>query len=179
MDCKQFPLCLAGLLAVAACTTPEAQILASGSLGPVDADYVNTTYTIVQLDVQEGKLAATRAADPRVRDLSSQVVAQAGVLYPQLQGALRAEGVKPPAGTPLDVAAEVQKLSGLSGSAFDKQYVADQIASHQRALAVFQKEDKLTKADALRAEVETALPVVQDNLAKLQYISGDISGNQG
>ena len=60
MHNKTIMLCLAIPLAVSGCTTMEAQIRSSGTMGSADADYVTAAYQLVQLDNQAGKLAATK-----------------------------------------------------------------------------------------------------------------------
>ena len=65
-------------------------------MGPSDAEFVNAAYAIAQLDEQAGKLAATKATDPRVKDVAATMSSEAAVLYPNLQGALQAEGKTAP-----------------------------------------------------------------------------------
>ena len=171
MQTKYVPAALALMLATAGCTTMDAQIKSGGQLSKVDSDYATTAYKLVQLDDQEGKLAATKAADPRVQTLSGQVQAQASSLYPGLQAAMKAEGITPPNRLPPDVTAEINHLRSLNGPAFDKQYVADQVAAHQQALQVFQQEDAKTQDGALRNQVETELPALKTDLAAFQAIA--------
>ncbi len=175
MSAKHLSLCLALALPLAACQTEVSQIRASGTMGPSDADFVTAAYQIAQLDELAGKLAATKAADPRVINLASQMSSEAQVLYPNLQGALQAEGKPAPSSPTPEVTAEVQKLNGLSGSAFDRTFVADELAAHQRAVSILQSEDTSTKDGALKSQVETELPAVQSNLATLQFLSSDLS----
>ena len=172
---KHFALGVAMALPLVGCTTQEAQIRASGGMGPSDGTFVDTAYKIAQLDEQAGKLAATKASDPRVTDLAGKMSSEAQVLYPNLQGALRAEGKPAPTSPPPDVMAEVQKLNGLSGMAFDREFVAGELAAHQNAVAILQQEDNATKDGALKTQVESEMPAVQNNLATLQYLSSELA----
>ena len=144
-------------------------------MGPSDGEFVNAAYQIAQLDEQAGKLAATKAADPRVINLAGQMSSEAQIMYPNLQGALKAEGKQAPASLPPEVTAEIQKLNGLTGVAFDRQFVADELAAHKRAVAALQKEASSTKDGAMKNQVATELPAVQNNLAKLQFLSVSLS----
>ena len=171
MNATRIGLWLTAALATAGCTNMRAQITSSGSMGQPDVDYANTAYQLVQVDNQAGQLATTKASDPRVTDLASQIVAQASVLTPGFQAALDAQNIKPAATLPPEVAAQLDKLRGLNGAAFDRQYVATELAIHDRAVKVFKAEDSATKDGALRTQVETELPAVQDNLAKLQTLA--------
>jgi predicted outer membrane protein len=159
--------------ATAGCTTMEAQIQSSGSMGSVDTQYVNTAFDLIQLDHEEGKLVASKTQDPRIVDLSSKIVAQADALSPGLTAAANVAGATPPATLTPDLAARVARLQGLSGPAFDRQYVADELSVHKRALEVFHAEDTSTKDDALRNQVETELPAVQGNLDSLTVLSAE------
>ena len=164
-------------MSVAGCMTEEGQIRASGGMGSGDVAFVDAAYQIAQLDEQAGKLAATKAADPRVADLASQMRSEAQVLYPNLQGALRAENKPAPTSPPPQVVAQVQKLSGLDGRAFDREFVGDELAAHKNAVAILRQEDSSTKDSVLKQQVETELPAVQANLDKLTFLAGDLAGN--
>ena len=166
-------------LAATSCTTMEAQIKSSGTMGQIDADYIDAAYQLVQLDTQAGELAKTKAADPRIVDLTSRITAQAAALSPGLQGALRAEGVQPPSEPSPQLKAELDKLRGMSGAAFDREYVAAELAMHDRAVKAFKAEDANTKDGALRTQVQTELPAVQGNLATLQALASEFGKTQG
>ncbi len=167
---------LVATLSAAGCTTMEGQIKQDGQLGQVDKDYINMENRLASLDDQEGALAKTKATDPRVAATAGEVMAQAGTLHPRLQAALQAEGAAPPA-TP-HVSEEVARLRGLSGNAFDRQYVADELDMHQQAADVFQKEANETKDDALRTQVQAELPVVQGNRDKFKVLADDMNKPQ-
>ncbi len=171
MQRKQVLLCLSLALGAAGCTTMKAQIQSSGTMGQMDSDYINTAMQLIQLDNAEGKLAATKGSDARVADVAASLTGQASALSPYLVAVLQAEGIKPPTAPSPETAAEVAKLQALSGHAFDRQFVADELAAHQRAIAVFKNEDVSTKDGAMRTQVETELPAVQSNLDKLQALS--------
>ena len=176
---KQALLWLSVAAAVTGCTTEEAQIRSSGTMGQQDAEYVDTAYKLVQLDNAAGKLAATKASDPRVQDVAATLITQANTLQPGLQAALKVEGATPPNDLSPDITSQVNQLQALNGPAFDRQFVADELALHKSAVAILQKEDSATKDAALRGQVETELPAVQDNLAKLQVLSGEYNQKQG
>ena len=162
-------------LATAGCSTMDAQIKSSGSMASEDTTYITTAYELAQLDNQAGKLVPTKTQDPRVIDVSSQLVTQANALTPQLTMALQSQGVNPPKQPPSDIQAEISKLQSLQGSAFDQAYVSDEIALHQKAISVFQKEDADTKNGFMRNQVEAEMPAVKDDLNKLKSLAPSAS----
>ncbi len=180
MMMRHLPLWFGLALPLTACGTkavtplPEAQILTGETLNQADANFVTAAYQIVQLDNQEGQIALERASSPRVRALAAELIAKANDLYPRLEAAIKRDGIVPPRRLPEDLAARVDRLQRLQGEAFDDAYIADQVKSHTRAVAVFKAELARTQDPAMRTLAERALPVVQDDLAKLLTLSAAI-----
>jgi putative membrane protein len=177
MQMRHLPFWLGLALLLAACGTkavtplPEVQILTGERLNQADANFVTTAYQIVQLDTQQGQIAAAQASSPRVRAIAAELSAKANALYPELEAAIKRNGIVPPTRLPEDLAARVDRLRRLQGEAFDAAYVADQVKSHKRAVWVFQDELSRTQDPAMRSLAERVLPVVQNDLAQLLAIS--------
>ena len=136
-----------------------------------DTTYITTAYELAQLDNQAGTLVPAKAKDPRIVDVSGQLMAQANALTPQLTMALQSQGITPPEQLPPDVQAELTKLQSLQGPAFDQAYINDEIALHQKAVAVLKKEDADTENSVMRTEVQAELPAVQLDLDKLKSLT--------
>jgi putative membrane protein len=180
MQMRHLPLWLGLALPLAACGTkavtplPEAQILTGEKLNQADANFVTTAYQITQLDNQQGQIAAAQASSQRVRAIAGELVAKANALYPELEAAIKRNGILPPTRLPEDLAARVDRLRRLQGEAFDDAYLADQVKSHKRAVAVFQEELSRTQDPAMHALAARALPIVQNDLAQLLAISAAV-----
>ena len=71
---------------------------------------------------------------------------------------------------PGDLRGRLERTRGLQGSAFDRSYLADQVETHQRAIRAFQAEQARTQDPTMRSLVNQALPVVQEDLGKLQAL---------
>ena len=162
-------------LAVAGCSNIGEQIKSSGAMGSEDTAYIQTAYELEQLDNQTGKLVQSKAQDPRVAFVSSQLMDQANALSPGLAGVLKSQGITPPQQLPANIASEVDQLRSLNGAAFDQAYLADEIALHKQAVEVFQKEDADTKNSAMRTQVEAELPAVKNDLDSLQDLTSKSS----
>lgn len=171
-------LCLA--LPVAGCATranqplPQEQILTGQTLNQTDANFVTESFRIVQMDNEEGQLAATQSNNPQVRALAAEIVAKANQLYPLMQDTIQKNGITPPRELPQDLRARLDKTRAARGAAFDRSYLADQVETHQRAVRVFQAEQARTQDAGMRALVDRALPVVQEDLGKLQSLQATI-----
>lgn len=171
-------LALAAALAllIAGCGTrattplPQEQVLTGQMVNQSDANAATESYRIVQLDNQEGQLAAAQSTDPQVRTLAAELIGKANQLYPQLEEQLQRTGITPARVLPRVLQGKVDRLGTLRGRTFDRQYLADQIESHQRALVVFQDGLSRSQDAGIKALLTQAVPVVQDSLDKLQAL---------
>ena len=118
---------------------PHTQILTGQKVNQADADVVTQSYRIVQLDNEEGQLAAAQSSSPQVRALAAEIIGKANQLYPQLEEQIQRTGITPPRELPGDLRAKLERIRGLHGRAFDRAYLADQIGTHQQAVRVFQQ----------------------------------------
>jgi hypothetical protein len=62
-------------------------------------------------------------------------------------------GLTPPSGPDADHQKELDKLNGLSGAEFDKEYMSQMVTDHTKALSAFTTEAKDTKDVKFRAAV--------------------------
>ncbi|WP_262711509.1 DUF4142 domain-containing protein [Mucilaginibacter corticis] len=70
--------------------------------------------------------------------------------------------------------AKSDSLSKLSGSAFDKAYVAAMVEGHQKTLALMQSEASGGKDADLKAFATKTAPVVQHHLEEIQKIQTNL-----
>ena len=66
--------------------------------------------------------------------------------------------------------ARIDRLSKLSGAAFDHAYVQDQLKDHIQDVAEFQKEASAGKNGTIRAFAAETLPTLQDHLKQAREI---------
>lgn len=77
----------------------------------------------------------------------------------ELKGA--ATGVKMPAEMDSSHKSKLDKLRGLNGADFDKQYISDQQSGHKDAVGLFERYAKSGDNDKLKAWAGKTLPALQ------------------
>jgi putative membrane protein len=119
-----------------------ALLLAGTTLGahdgphPTDAEIAHTAYTAGAIDVAAGKQALARSHDPAVRAFAETMVRDHAAVNDQALALVKKLGVTPQANATSEAlsaaaAAEAKKLDALSGAAFDRAYVANEVAYHR------------------------------------------------
>ena len=126
-------LLLAGAAALAFVAGPA---LAHDGPHPSDAEIAHIAYTAGQLDVAAGQQALAKSKNKQVRAFAETMVRDHAAVNDQALALVKKLGVTPQANATSEAlskqaAAEARKLDALSGAAFDKAYVANEVAYHR------------------------------------------------
>jgi putative membrane protein len=95
-------------------------------------------------EIKLSELAETKSANPQVKAFAHKMVVEHKALATDMKPFSDAWGLTPPTGLDADHQAEYDKLSGLSGMDFDKEYMNIMEKDHHDALNLFNEEAKTT-----------------------------------
>lgn len=143
---------------------------AQPATAPMSApDFVTAAGQSDQFEIQEGQLAE-QMGSPVVKRFGARMVRDHTKTTAALMRAVQRSGMEPPPPPPLrpDQEAMLAQLQGLSGPAFDRAYVAQQIQSHQEALTLQSSYAQSGDASAIRAAARSAVPIVRMHLRMAQ-----------
>src|ERR687886_474203 len=121
-------LALGGAAALLAATPAAA--------APTDAQIAHIAYTAGQIDIAAGKQALARSHDKRVRAFAQEMVRDHQAVNEKALALVKKLGVTPeanPTSAALSkaAAAKLAQLARLRGRAFDRAYVANEVAYHR------------------------------------------------
>ncbi|MEA3065124.1 MAG: putative rane protein [Sphingomonadales bacterium] len=143
-------LALAPLAATAATAAPPRAFLADAGKGD-------------NSEIELGRLAEQRGASNAAREAGRMLQRDHGASKRVAAPLLRRLAVPPPVGVTPEARAEMRRLQGLRGRAFDAEFARFSVAEHQKDIAKFQVQartgDRVTAAFA-RAQ----LPVLRHHL---------------
>lgn len=71
--------------------------------------------------------------------------------------------------------AAMAKLETLTGAAFDRAYVDDQIRDHEKTIALFEREAKSDKDAELKAFAEKTLPALKEHLTMVRELKAKLA----
>src|ERR1700679_385376 len=95
-------------------------------------------------EIQLSKLAETKATSSQVKAFAHKMVVEHTALAARMQPFAQAWGLTPPTSLDPDHQAEYDKLNGLSGPDFDKEYINVMEKDHHDALDLFNHEAQST-----------------------------------
>lgn len=111
-------------------------------------------------EIQLGKLAQQKATNPDVKAFGGRMVTDHTKLNEKMKPYADQWGIAAPTGLSSDAQKEYDKLSGMSGTDFDKEYMSNMVSDHSKDLDAFTKEVKDTKDAKFKATVEQGKSVV-------------------
>ena len=106
-----------------------------------------------QNEIALSKLAEEKATDPAVKAFAEKMVTEHTQMTESMKPFADKWGLTPPPGPDADHQKELDKLNGLSGKDFDKEYIDQMVTDHTKAYSAFTKEAKDTKDAEFRAAV--------------------------
>lgn len=121
-------------------------------------------------EVAEGRIAAAKTQNPAVKAFAERMIqdhTQAGDKLAQIAETLN---VKLPAEPSPAQQKHLNELRKLSAAEFDKKYDPMQLKDHEKTVNEFKQEAESVQNPALKAWVESALPVLKEHLKLAQAL---------
>ena len=115
------------------------------------------------------ELAATRATRPEVKALAQSIVQDHEATYADLRQLAQRQSVN--ASEPEQLRTERERLAKLSGAEFDREYLTEMIADHERAVTALEEAGRSGDAQ-VRNWASTAMPRIRRHLAEAQRLQG-------
>src|SRR3954454_745358 len=147
-----------------AMTNTAATSSASTPVDPADSDFMTKAAQGGMAEVALGQMASSKATDAGVKAFGDRMVTDHSKANDELKQLAQTKGVTLPADTDDASKKTSDKLSKLSGKAFDKGYISDMVTDHEKDVKEFEKASKDAKDPDLKAWATKTLPTLQDHL---------------
>jgi len=131
---------------------------------PADNTFVTKAAEGGMAEVELGNLAVQKATNEKVKSFGQKMVDDHTKANNDLKSAVAGKGITLPGA--IDSKSEVQKqrLSNLSGAAFDRAYMEDMVRDHKEDVSEFQKESHSGTDPDVKAFASKTLPTLQEHL---------------
>ena len=130
-------------------------------------------------EVELGKMVASKAKDPAVKQFAQMMVNDHTDALNQLQKLAQSKNITLPDGLPSDAQDLQQKLSSDQGKQLEKDYMDGMVQDHQKDVQEFQDASQNLKDPDLKQWAGTMLPKLQQHLAKAQAVDSKLNGSKG
>ncbi len=118
-----------------------------------DKKFLATAAQSDQNEIKLSELAEQKATNRDVKAFAQKMVKEHQEMTASMKPFAESWGLNPPMGPDDDHQKEWDKLNGMSGAGFDKEYMDQMVSDHSKALSAFTSEAKDTKDAKFRAAV--------------------------
>lgn len=134
------------------------------SLPAGDRDFMMKAAQSDIAEIQSGQVAKEKASSDAVKKFADQMVTDHTKTSGQMKTMAVSRSVSLPTTSSAKDQRDMKKMSTMSGTDFDRAYMASQVRAHRDAVALFQKESKSGKDAELKSFAATTLPALQEHL---------------
>jgi len=166
-----------GLASLCLLTAP---VFAQGAAKPTDPQIAHIAYTAGQLDIEAAKQALEKSKNKEVRDFAQDMVRDHAEVNKQaltLVGKLKVKPEDNDTSRALtkQAAAKRDELAKLSGAAFDKAYVANEVAYHKTVNGALETTLIPSASNGeLKGLLQTGLKIFQGHEQHAQHVAADL-----
>lgn len=151
----------------------------SKTLDAMDRSFVNQAAEGGLAEVELGKMAETKAANPQVKQFAERMVHDHTQANDQLKQVASDESIQLPDHISQKDRMLKARLSKLSGDQFDKVYMQNMVKDHQKDVAQFKRESKDAQNPAVRNFAQKTTPILESHLSEAEQIAPKVEANMG
>jgi putative membrane protein len=126
-----------------------------------------------------GKLATEKASNADVKKFGQRMADDHGKANDELKSLAQSKQITLPSAIDAKHKATIDRLSKLSGEAFDRAYVQEMLKDHQKDVAAFRTESKSGKDPEVKAWADKTLPTLEEHLKLVQDLNRTAVGTSG
>jgi putative membrane protein len=140
-------------------STNSGQPVDTAKMMSTDSAFLNNAYEVGTFEVKAGKLAEKKSQDAQVKDFAGMMITDHTAMGKDVESLAAQKNITLAAGMGDDLKKEYDKLNGLSGKAFDKEYAAVNVKGHKETIDEFEKAAKDNNdSPAVQQLATSALP---------------------
>lgn len=130
-------------------------------------------------EVKLGELASEKASNTQVKQFAQRMVRDHGKAKDQLQPIASAQQVRIEENLEPEHQRVHDRLSNLSGEAFDRAYMDYMVEDHQKAVKLFQQHSQSASDPQVKQFASSQLPILQEHLREAQRLQREVGGARG
>jgi predicted outer membrane protein len=148
-----------------------------GSMSKSDQKMLADMAQANMAEIEGGKLAQSKSQNDQIKSFAQQMIDDHTKALTDVQQVAQQKGVTLPSEPDAKHKAMAAKLEKMSGSAFDKAYMAQAgVADHKKVHSMLMQDQKRAKDPDVKALAEKMTPVVEQHLKAAQQLASAKSG---
>ena len=146
---------------------------ASAELSSADRNFATKAASGGLAEVQTAQMAKQKAESPKVKAFADRIISDHTQANNELQQIAQQENLTLPSEPSKQERSATQRVSGMTGAAFDRTYAQQEVRDHQQDIALFQQEANSGRDPALKQFAQKTLPTLRQHLQMAQGLTTD------
>jgi putative membrane protein len=146
-------------------------------LGGADRSFIMQAEKDSIQDRYLGRMAEEKSQNNDVRAFGRLLSLDSNAALDQLVGIMEKYGISQPKTLPEERKDAFKEIKGLSGPAFDREYLDLMVQGHEKAIAVFQQQATVVQNKDLKKYIEDQIQVLQTRLSKAKELQSKIESS--
>jgi putative membrane protein len=159
-----------------------ALVIAASAVGLMAADYLSATDHLFaktagqggMAEVKLGQMAVNKGSSQKVKDFGQRMVDDHSKANAKLKSIAGKDNILMPSQLSAKDQGLMNRLSKLSGPAFDKAYMSAMVKDHETDIALFQHEAGAGSNPDLKGFASGTLPTLQEHLSLAKDAAGSV-----
>lgn len=143
----------------------------SNPLSSADKGFMNKAADDDMIEANLGKMAESHAAKADVKDFAKKLTDDHSRAYGELLQLANTTGDRIPRGIDIRRDRAAAQLTHLKGDRFDRAFLSDEIAAHEKAIAAFRREAAHGRNPEVKAIASQMIPVLQQHLERARQLA--------
>lgn len=166
-----------GMATTAPASAAPAAASPVGRLSASDQQFVAIAAGAGMYEVEAARVAVSRASHAQVRSYAQMLLDHHTASNNELAALVRAKGHRIGPALPATLQQKVRTLSGLSGAAFDREFIRMMgVQDHAAAIAAFEQGRSTVSDRDLRAYIDRSLPVLRQHVQAAYSVGAQLAG---
>jgi putative membrane protein len=144
-----------------------------------DVDFAKEAAAGGMAEVKLGQLAEEKGTNQAVKDFGKRMVEDHSAANEKLNAVASGQKLTLPAKLDKRDQKTYDRLSQLSGDAFDRAYAKDMVKDHQNDIAAFKEEASSGQNAAIKQFASETLPTLEDHLKMAREMERSVGGGKG
>ena len=149
------------------------------SMERADRSFVEKAAVGSMAEVELGKMAQQKAADPQVKAFGERMVQDHGKAHEELTRIGSSKGVTLPATMDRSHRRDAERLAKLSGAEFDREYMKHMVDDHRNDVKEFEKASRSSKDTEVKDFASRTLPTLQTHLQLAENAYNSVRSKKG
>lgn len=148
---------------------------AAQELAPVDRTFLERAAESGHAEVSAGRLALTKARDPKVRDFAQRMVDGHTQLGEELRTLAAAKRYDAPTEQSMAQKGKEMIIAGLADETFDRRYLNQMgVEAHKDAIPLYEKTARESRDPEVKAFASRHLPTLREHLQSAQALKAEV-----